>query len=115
MSKKKEAATVTAAGFELLLTRILESCEEDIAETEQNIAFYKAEVMNNPLGREQYGVMLNDALKIKGQARDRYIKIINIFKDRVKVKEIMEKASGTDESPENLLKAIDLYMEENDN
>jgi hypothetical protein len=111
MIKKREDVQVSSSGLETLLNKILEACEADIEETEQNIAFYKSQVMNDVNGKEMYGTYLNDALKIKGQARDRYIKIINIWKDRVKVKEILEKASGTDESPENLLKAIDEFFE----
>lgn len=113
MAKKTEDFEVSGAGLELLLNKILKACEEDIEETEQNIAFYKAEVINNPLGKENYGIMLGDALKIKGQARDRYIKCVNLFKDRVKMKEVLEQAKGADDSPEKLLKAIDDYFDEN--
>ena len=114
MAKKETAVDVTGAGLEMLLNRILEQCERDIEEAEQNIAFYKTEILNNPLGKEQFGNYLNDALKIKGQVRDRYIKIVNLFKDRVKIKEVFEKAQGSDESPERLLKAIDDYMGDED-
>lgn len=106
---------VTGAGLEILLNRALKHCEEDMKEVEQNVSFYKTEVINTPLGKEQFGISLNDALKIKGQTRERFIKIINLFKDRVKVKEVFEKAAGTDESPERLLKAIDeIYSEDED-
>lgn len=108
---KEENIEVNAAGLDILLNKILKACEDDIEETEQNIAFYKTEVMNNPLGKEQYGVMLGDALKIKGSARDRYIKCVNLFKDRVKMKEILDKAKGVEDSPEKLLKAVDAYLE----
>jgi hypothetical protein len=112
--KPDDNIEVSGSGLEMLLNRILKACEDDIAETEQNIAFYKSEVINNPLGKEQWGSMLGDALKIKGQARDRYIKCVNLFKDRVKMKEIMEKAQGNEDSPESLLRAIDKAFAEDD-
>lgn len=113
MAKKgDDPIEVNGQGLEILLNKILEACEKDIEETEQNIAFYKTEVINNVLGKEQFGIMLGDALKIKGQARDRYIKVINLFKDRVKMKEVMDQAKGADDSPEKLLRAIDNYMDE---
>lgn len=113
--KKQEDLEVNGKGLEVLLNRVINACEEDIEETEQNIAFYKGEVINSPLGRQEFGIMLGDALKIKGQARDRYIKCINLFKDRVKMKEVIEKSHGSNESPENLLKAIDqAFLEDNE-
>lgn len=108
---KEDNIEVNGTGLDILLNKILKACEDDIEETEQNIAFYKTEVMNNPLGKEQYGVMLGDALKIKGSARDRYIKCVNLFKDRVKMKEVLDKAKGLEDSPEKLLKAIDGYLD----
>lgn len=112
MAKKEENLEVNGKGLEILLNKILKACEDDITETEQNIAFYKTEVINTPLGKEQYGVLLGDALKIKGQARDRYIKCINLFKDRVKMKEVLDQAKGAEDSPEKLLKAIDNYFQD---
>ena len=119
MAKKEEKedsniVPVNSEGLETLLNRALQHCEDDMKEVEQNVSFYKTEVINSVLGKEQFGISLNDALKIKGQTRDRFIKIVNLFKDRVKVKEVFEKAQGSDESPERLLKAIDEYYTDED-
>ena len=45
---------------------------------------------NNPDALEIYGPTLNQALTVKGSARDRQLKFLNTFKDRVTKKEVID-------------------------
>lgn len=112
---KKKTVKVNDEGLEELINDIVQGCAEDLEEADQNVAFYKTEILNNPLGKESFGFHLNEALKIKGSARDRVIKMLNLIKDRVKSKEFLDKAKNTDDmSPENLVKGLDAYFKEDD-
>jgi len=89
-------------GLEDLLKKVLEELYDDIGETDENIKIYKDELTKTS-GKQMYGELLNNSLKLKGDARDRVIKLINIIKDRVKSKEVIEKIneSGEGDSSEN--------------
>jgi len=70
---------------------------EDVDETKENVQFYKT-LVNKQYGPEAYGELFNEALKIKGAARDRMLKILTLIRDRVKAKEVLATAKkGTDE------------------
>ena len=55
-------------------------------------------VENSDRGVETYGPIYNESLKIKGDARDRQIKFLAIFKDRVTKKEQFEVVSKKNET-----------------
>ena len=112
MTAKKTKVEFTSEGIEILLESVLNNIEDDIEEATQNIALYKTEVVNNPLGKEQFGHLMNEALKIKGSTRDRLLKTINIIRDRVKLKELLSNnKGGLDMAPEKMLAMLDQYME----
>lgn len=107
MAKKKYK--IDDEGLEDLLNSILLGCEEDIKETEENIGFYKQEILNNKNSKDMYGHLLHEALRLKGDARDRAIKAINLVKDRVKAKEFIKsnKTNDTMPTPDQIQAALD--------
>jgi hypothetical protein len=111
--KEIDNLEVNSTGLETLLKRALLQCEEDFEEAEENVQTYKTELINNKdLGKEMFGSLHSDALRIKGQARERYLKIINLFKDRVKTKELIQGSKeGLGTNPEDMLRMIDDYMD----
>ncbi len=113
MAKKK--VKVSDDGLEELINDLYNSCLDDVEEANLNVNLYKTEVLNNTLGKESYGTLLSDALKIKGAARDRIIKVVNLVKDRVKSKEFLDKSTNQDDmSPENIVKGLDMYLQEDE-
>lgn len=110
MTKKKDIElSTTNEGLDELLKDALEGIKEDLAEATENVELYKEKLLNNPLGIDQYGTSHSDALRIKGQARDRYLKLIALVKDQVKSKEIMKINVGSGAglwSPEALNAAL---------
>ena len=80
-------------GLEDLLKQVLGELYEDLDETDANIKLYKDE-LTKVAAKQMYGELLNNSLKLKGDARDRIIKLVNIIKDRVKSKEVIEKLNN---------------------
>ena len=62
----------------------------DTIESEENVKMYKKAIVEETGGKEMYGSSYNDALKIKGQVRDRGIKLLTLLKDRVQNREIQD-------------------------
>jgi hypothetical protein len=109
MNNKK--IQVNNEGLEELFDELLKGLKEDLDEANINVDVYKTLVLNTPAGKEQYGSFLNEALKIKGGARDRMLKFLNLFKDRVKSKEVIDQIKRTEGSagipPEKIMEALD--------
>jgi hypothetical protein len=72
-----------------LFKETLDGLRDDLAETDENVQLYLEAIQNDPGGKELYGSLYNDALKIKGSARDRTLKFLALYKDRVAKKEDM--------------------------
>lgn len=72
-----------------LFKETLDGLRDDLQETDENVQVYLNAILNDPGGKELYGSLYNDALKIKGQARDRTLKFLALYKDRVSKKEEM--------------------------
>lgn len=93
-----------------LFDDVLSGLKEDLDEATQNVEIYKKEIINNTMGKEAFGQLYNDALRIKGQARERVLKAINLIKERIKVKEVIQKErsdGGGNTNPEEIVSAID--------
>ena len=73
-----------------LFKKILDGLDSDLIEADENVQLYLTAVTSETGGKEMYGTLYNDALKIKGSARDRQLKFLNMFKDRVSKKEQMQ-------------------------
>lgn len=88
-SKIANLGALTASEQELnrLFKEILDGVRDDIIESQQNVEMYFEAITNETGGKELYGTLYNEALKIKGSSRDRQLKFLNMFKDRVSVKE----------------------------
>lgn len=72
-----------------LFQEVLSGIRDDINEAQQNVEMYLDAIHNSAGGKEMYGNLYNESLKIKGQARDKQLKFIDMFKDRVTKKEII--------------------------
>jgi hypothetical protein len=72
-----------------LFQEALSGIRDDINEAQQNVELYLDAILNSTGGKEMYGPLYNDALKIKGSARDKQLKFLDMFKDRVTKKEII--------------------------
>ncbi|MEO6304888.1 MAG: hypothetical protein ABIP51_17135 [Bacteroidia bacterium] len=72
-----------------LFRETLDGLRDDLIETDENVQLYLDAIQNDPGGKELYGSLYNDALKIKGSARDRTLKFLALYKDRVSKKEDM--------------------------
>src|SRR5258708_3750302 len=84
-----------------LFFEILTGCREDLDEAATNVGLYMEKLFDPSTSGDQkllYGPLYNDSLKIKGSARDRQLKFLNMFKDRVTRKEIIESSKGDKDS-----------------
>ena len=74
-----------------LFKEVLDGLRDDIVEAQDNVKTYQDAILANPnVGIDAYGPSLNQALTVKGSARDRQLKFLNTFKDRVTKKEAVE-------------------------
>lgn len=89
---KKIIGAIVVSEIELnkLFKEALDGIRDDLNEAQENADAYLESILNTTGGRELWGTPYNDALKIKGQARDRQLKMIDMFKDRVTKKEQIE-------------------------
>lgn len=72
-----------------LFQEALSGIRDDINEAKENVGMYLEAILNSTGGKELYGDLYNKALTIKGNARERQLKFIDMFKDRVTKKEII--------------------------
>lgn len=88
---KKNIGGIVADEPELnkLFQEVLSGIRDDINEAQQNVEMYLDAILNSAGGKEMYGNLYNESLKIKGQARDKQLKFIDMFKDRVTKKEVI--------------------------
>ena len=90
----------TDEGFNNFIQITLQDLLDDLDESIVNVARYTdllADEANREMNMAMYGPLLNDALKIKGAARDRIVKVLNLIKDRTKTKEAAQDAKGAGE------------------
>lgn len=91
-----------------LFKETLDGLRDDLIETDENVQLYLTAIQNDPGGKEMYGSFYNDALKIKGSARDRFLKFLALIKDRVAKKEDMALKTKVDEDAEFSFNPADL-------
>jgi len=106
-SKDKEVKTrytvdVDEVELNSLIKELLDGCRDDLSEAEANMQVYLEEIQSSKDGKQLYGVLYNDALKIKGSARDRQLKLLNMFKDRVTTKERIDIETGKNNKAGNI-------------
>lgn len=78
-----------------LFKEVLDGLRDDLVEAQENVKTYQDVIVNTPnSGIEVYGAALNQALSVKGSARDRQLKFLNTFKDRVTKKEAVDLAKS---------------------
>lgn len=87
--KKNVAITGNESELNNLFKEVLDGLRDDLLESQENVDMYLDSIKNDPGGKELYGSLYNDSLKIKGMSRDRQLKFLNMFKDRVSKKEMM--------------------------
>jgi len=89
MSERIATINTNEGELNLLFRELLEGCRDDLAEATQNVNMFFDAIQDKKTsgGIEMYAQYYNDALKIKGSARDKQLKLLNMFKDRVSTKE----------------------------
>lgn len=89
MAEKIATINTNEGELNLLFRELLEGCRDDLEEAKNNASMYLEVMIDKKKsgGIEMYAQYYNDALKIKGAARDKQLKILNMFKDRVSTKE----------------------------
>jgi len=75
-----------------LFKEVLDGLRDDINEAQANVNMYQNSISASTDGKDLYGPLLNAALSVKGSARDRQLKFLGHFKDRVTKKESVELA-----------------------
>ena len=90
--------SATETNLNSLFFEILQGCRDDLNEADKNVLNISLNLENSDRGVETYGPIYNESLKIKGDARDRQIKFLAIFKDRVTKKEQFEVVSKKNET-----------------
>ncbi len=70
-----------------LFREVIDGLRDDLAETQAQADMYFVEITNRTDGKDVYGPAYDAALKTKGQARDRMLKFVGLFKERVTKKE----------------------------
>ena len=85
-----------------LFKELLDGLRDDMAEANENVLMYQKSIEEDDMGKEMWGQLLNAALTIKGSARDKQLKFLNMFKERVTRKEqvkIAEEAKKAEANP----------------
>jgi len=102
---KTNIGVITASENELnnLFKETLDGIRDDLLESQQNVDMYLSAIETETGGKELYGSLYNDALKIKNLTRERQLKFLNMFKDRVGKKEQLNLLSGKKDENEILL------------
>lgn len=110
---KKSNTIIEAEESELnkLFKEVLDGIRDDLNEAQQNVESYYDSIVSATGGKEMWGESYHKALMIKGDARARQLKFIEMFKDRVTKKEFIlagkkKEAEGTFDHAE-LNKAIE--------
>ncbi len=86
----RDAYKTNEESLEQLLKEALKDLDRDLQEANENCEMYKDQLVNNTHGKDLYGPSYHQALGIKANVRDKQIKVINIIKDRLKVKELLK-------------------------
>jgi len=98
-----------------LFYEILQGCREDLQEAQNNVDMYVEDLYASKDNKMVYGPLYNEALKVKGSARDRQIKLLALIKTRVGEKEKMLLSHPkTDDTFRNMpdAKSMAKYLEE---
>jgi hypothetical protein len=98
MSESKDnSLNVDDKGLESLLASALEDVRADIEEADKHVKAIATKIENpdKKSALEQYSIMYQEALKVKGVVRDRHIKVIKMIQDRIRVKEVMNQTKGS--------------------
>ena len=96
MSENKDKVEMDGSGLEDLLQKAIDAATADVKEAQTHVdaieKLIKEGTTTNALQR--YSIMYQEALKVKGIARDRHIKLVRMIQDRVRVKEVAKQTKG---------------------
>lgn len=104
----RDAYKTNEESLEQLLKEALKDLDSDLQEANENCEVYKDQIVNNPMGKDQYGPSYHQALTIKANVRDKQIKVINIIKDRLKVKELLKTQDAGAKNPDRALTPLEM-------
>lgn len=92
----EEKKDLNADSLEEMLAKALKDAEQDVTEAQSHVDAVKKKIENdaNERALNQFSIMYQEALKVKGIARDRHIKLIRMIQDRVRAKEVIKTVKG---------------------
>lgn len=90
--------TTSEEQLNTLFKEVLDGLRDDIEEAKENVLRYQEKIEIDPQTLDLYGQLLNSALTIKGSARDKQLKFLNTFKDRVTKKEAIDASKNDNKS-----------------
>jgi hypothetical protein len=112
IANNNKILSIDDEGFEKLLLEIYSGCQEDIDEANDNMGLYRP-LLDGGTGKDQYGEHYNEAMKIKGEARDRLLKLAGLMSQRVRTKEFMNKGADPNAtysfSPQGMLEIMEKF------
>lgn len=94
-----ENLSVDDKGLKKLLEKALEDVNEDMKEVDEFVLRIKDKMIDraNSAALEAYANFFVQALQAKGATRERHLRLINMIKDRVRVKEVNATNKNTKE------------------
>lgn len=95
--KADKRLVITDKDLEKLLRQALDETKNDLTEADEHAGQVLDKINDdkNRAGLEMYAHIYQEALKVKGSARERYLKVINMIKDRLRIKETMSEQGQT--------------------
>lgn len=95
--KADKRLVITDKDLEKLLRQALDETKNDLTEADEHAGQVLDKINDdkNRAGLEMYAHIYQEALKVKGSARERHLKVINMIKDRLRIKETMSEQGQT--------------------
>lgn len=76
------------SGLEELLQKAIDAAAADVVEAQKHVDEVAKLIEGDSTKLPRYSIMYQEALKVKGIARDRHIKLVRMIQDRVRLKEV---------------------------
>lgn len=97
MSESESEFNMDSKFLEDMLNKALKSAQNDVEEAQKHVDQIKKEIEKNPESTRSlhtFAIMYQEALKVKGIARDRHLKIVRMIQDRVRILETAKSTKG---------------------
>jgi predicted ribonuclease YlaK len=97
MSEEVSIDNMNSEFLDKMLNAALKAAENDVAEAQKHVDAVKEKIEKDPENARSlhtFAIMYQEALRVKGIARDRHIKIVRMIQDRVRLVELAKTAKG---------------------